>query len=481
MFFNWGRNCKLFYRLERPEFEREWRRLSGMLDYIEFISVSWDIIIDFRHMISSVITEDKVLLIKLRKDYIEVQFEITLIKEENIGDYLPAVNCPNYKIEETIVDLENHSFKHYFSNLNNLSKVLIIRRSATTIKIESVIPPEIEQHKINLDKDVKEQLSDYLNWPIDYWWWKPTGLKINSSYTNFSLCQHIFENIKTIKAIKTAMYWDKDEFEELLIFLIINKPIKIFGSPLLIRHPKNSECIISLKARSLVFVKNSIPTPFKVEGRSVCLEGTIQDRVVIDGQEWIAFKFTVIYSFKFSMIEYDQNSKFKMSKCYNQLDKYSSKDITNLILFKDEDIYRLEKWDSRSLEILSDFKNFKKIKYQIYFAYNDYDFYVKEIDLLSKESDIEINFSFRNTDAIDKLPLEFWKKISKLKNSFRIEQRSSYAIPRFKLLQVIWDVTPNDWETKFLEVMMEGQVLELNLRILHELVGVKKINYEISY
>ena len=88
---------------------------------------------------------------------------MTLIKEENIGDYLPAVNCPNYKIEETIVDLENHSFKHYFSNLNNLSKVLIIRRSATTIKIESVIPPEIDQHNINLDKDVKEQLSDYLN------------------------------------------------------------------------------------------------------------------------------------------------------------------------------------------------------------------------------------------------------------------------------------------------------------------------------
>ena len=261
---------------------------------------------------------------------------------------------------------------------------------------------------------------------------------IDKHNLDFSLYQQILKYIKTIKEIQTGLInCNKYKFEEFLIFLNINKPFKIFCSPLLIRHPKNSECIISLKARSLVFVKNSIPTPFKVEGRSVCLEGTIQDRVVIDGQEWIAFKFTVIYSFKFSMIEYDQNSKFKMSKCYNQLDKYSSKDITNLILFKDEDIYRLEKWDSRSLEILSDFKNFKKIKYQIYFAYDDYDFYVKEIDLLSKESDIEINFSFRNTDAIDKLPLEFWKKISKLKNSFRIEQRSSYAIPRFKLLQVI--------------------------------------------
>ena len=337
-----------------------------MLENFKYISVTKKIIKNFPHRILNVIIGEKVLLLKIKNNS-HYPFNIFLTKECNISNYLPSVKCPNYQRHETVVDFTNDSYKTYFSNLNIEPKTLILRRTATVVRIDSVKTLDLQIEDINTKWNIEVLLSDYLKWPIDYWCWKPTVLKTKSSIQNSDLLKLILENIKTIKMIKSkASSLTEIEFESLLFFLDMNKEIKVSHPSIRVKYSGKSTSRIWLKTRSLVFVKDSILTSYKIEWPKIYMEGTVKNWIVIDGQNWIAFKLSSIQFSESLVIEYDQASILKIDRYDHQLYKYSSKDISDIVLFKAEDIYKLEDWDSESLAILSELSKFKRIRYEIH-------------------------------------------------------------------------------------------------------------------
>ena len=395
---------------------------------------------------------------------------MTLIKAKNIEDYLPAVKCPNYQRNQTVVDLEKDCYKAYFSELKNETKALIVRRTLTAFKLESVVTPNLQIDKINPEKCLK-LFNDYLKWPIDYWYWKPTILKTKSLKQIIGYFKQIYKNIKTIRMIKSESYpLDESEFEKLLNFLITYKPIKVSLLNTHLRYPWQTTNRIRLKSKSLVFARNLDIIPCKIEWSEIYLEGTIKDRFVIYGEEWVGFEVSNIHFPQFSIIQYDEESNFKQYICYSQIDQHCSDYFSNLILFHIEDINMLEDWDSESIAILSKFSNFKNIKYQIHIYREDTDLLMNRIDLIPRDSDIQVSFDWHYWDAILELPIEFWNAIIEFKSNVCLGINNQAIIQRIKILQVIWNINQNDFKTKFLKVKLDGKEKKLNLSIFYKLV-----------
>ena len=400
--------------------------------------------------------------------------EIHFVNESILQDYIPAINCPNFKAEVQEFSFTNNSFLLSVGRAvqDELFKgsVFVRQLENKTIRLETFISPFIQIDYLN-DQDVVDKIERYSQWPIKNWCCKPKILFIQ----DFDIWNafYMYKMLKTFKDIREIIvldrkYWTYEYRLNYLHRLTKSNPdVKITHLEIDLRNPESKLNTITLASPSFLVISNYIMIPVKWDSRKIKIEGGAIKLITRNNQNWILFELWRLSSRKLT-IQDDSKSFTNVLNDQTFLDRI--KDIVLIsrnkywLLFKLNDVIKYETTTVDSISTLSKSKMLRSIQINVKFGEFELNELIQHFYSIPRHLHLGFRISFEISYPNEED--EIWKFILKIKNIELQSQRSKV----FKVIEKIGESNIDDLNESSFKILIDSEKQEVKFKDLYKLL-----------
>ena len=169
-----------------------------------------------------------------------------------------------------------------------------------------------------------------------------------------------------------------------------------------------------LQTYSLIFIKDGIITPVRVNSNEIAIYGGFEGKVVIKNTEWTILKLTEIKSNNF-LIKFDTEETILKSIPAEIMHLLKQTSINKFVLFKSGAVISIENPSGIDIKIIRDSKLLSSISIVKHLHYKTAEAALKEIKKLPKELSCE--FVLKTFELIESSNKKFWNYILKFREA----------------------------------------------------------------
>ena len=407
------------------------------------------------------LSKDMMLLIdKSEKE--DFDYKINIVNRDSISDYVPAINCPNYKEDFQLFDVSTdlESLIRFIKDEVE-TRAIVVSRIGEQVKVEKIISPLLRF----FEKEYDIQLELYNKCPLKIWFWKPNAMitpflnENNISRELIKICK--FPSIKEMKInpkIDDSVIDSSDEDYDFDSHegndnIICNDFFKMIQKYQFLKlcYPKISIYkyyelgnMLKINTRSIIFIHNEIIAPIKCNYSTFRITGHMKGIIDIEGVEYLMLDLNRLSAYNINL-QYDSRSDV-LKDIYSQKLTECKDDNSSLrILFRIEDIQEIDWGTLRNLWLFENSKMLEKV--QILQDWDRYKPYILLNDLKSipNNSKLELRGCCQlMSSTFNKTIGELWNKILEFSN-ISLRTKSGAIISKIEIVGEynIEDITKN--------------------------------------
>ena len=468
-FLNWGQNYKSEMNSQDNDIKLFKQRQQF---YSHFYLNNDEIILNSSRILEEL--DDGTLILFNNSNQEVFDTKLHFADETTLQNYIPAVNCPNFKADVQEFHFTNNSFLLSVGRVvrDELLKgsVLVRLLENKRIRLETFISPVIPIDYLN-DQDVVSKIERYSQWPMKNWWCKPKFLLTRDFDTwNTYLMYKILKAIKDIREIIVIdpLYWSyKSNLNNLHNLMRFNPYVKITHLEIDMGNPESKSKTITLASPSFLVISNYNATPVKWDSPEVKIEGGAIKLITRNNQSWILFELWRLSSRKLTI----HNDTKNFTNVLN--DQTFIKLIEDIwceggkkcwLLFKLNDVLKYETTTIDSISTLSKSKMLRSIQINVKFGEFELNELIQHFYSIPRHLHLGFRISFENSYPNEED--EIWKFILKIKNIELQSQRSKV----FKVIEKIGESNIDDLNESLFKVLIDSEEQEVTFKDLYRLL-----------
>ena len=468
-FLNWGQNYKLEMNNQDNDIKLFKQRHQF---YNHFYLNKSQLILNSSRILEEL--DDGTLILFNNSNRSVLNIELHFVNDSTLQNYIPAINCPNFKAEVQEFPFTNNSFllsvgKAVKDELRKGS-VLVRQLENKTIRLESLISPTITIDYLN-NLDMISIIERYSQWPIKNWWCKPKVLLTRDLDT--SNIYYMYKFLRAFKDIREIIVYDWDYWvyeSNLLNLYCLMKyypDVKITHLEIDMGNPESKLNTITLASPSFLVISNYIMIPVKWDSRKIKIEGGAIKLITRNNQNWILFELWRLSSKKLS-IQDDSKSFTNVLNDQTFLDRIE--DIwceggeKFWLLFKLNNVIKFETTTVDSISTISKSKMLRSIQINVKFGEFELNELIQHFYSIPRHLHLGFRISFENFYPNEED--EIWKFILKIKNIELQSQRSKV----FKVIEKIGESNIDDLNESSFKVLIDSEEQEVTFKDLYKLL-----------